>query len=66
MHDITTVLGLALSLGLMYVGVKVSGAGGGIIGFVVGAALAGVIASNMGIEIGDRGCERYSSHVNEC
>lgn len=65
-YDATLIAGIALTLGLMWAGMKVFGLGGGFVGFFLGAILTGVIAAQSGVELGHDGCTRYSSYANDC
>lgn len=56
---------IVVTLGIMWVGVRLRGAGGGIAGFFIGAILAGFVFSSAGVEAPD-GCSRYSSFADDC
>jgi hypothetical protein len=60
-----TLLGMAGTLGLIFVGVNMRGALGGFIGFIVGVILTGVIAAKLDIDL-DRGCTKYSNYADDC
>lgn len=51
--------------GIMSIGMRLWGVGGGFAGFFVGAILAGFVFSYSGIEVPD-GCSRYSSVADDC
>ena len=56
---------MVITIGIMWVGMRLWGVGGGFAGFFVGAILAGVVFSFVGIEVPD-GCSRYSSIADDC
>lgn len=66
MHDLVLIASIAVTLGTMSIGIKLWGVGGGFAGFFLSVFLTGVVTANFGIELGDRGCERYSSIANDC
>lgn len=67
MHDIVIFVGMAITLGLMWAGIKIKGFAGGLTGFVAGAVLTGFIATRAGVDLGDgAGCNRYSSFADDC
>lgn len=65
-YDATLIAGIGLTLGIMWLGMKMFGLGGGFAGFIVGAILTGVIAAQSGVELGREGCVRYSSYADDC
>lgn len=56
---------IVVTLVIMWVGVRLKGAGGGIAGFFIGAVVAGLVFSAAGVEAPD-GCSRYSSIADDC
>lgn len=60
-------VGMALTLGLMWGGIKIKGFAGGITGFVAGAILTGFLATQTGVDLGEGvSCRRYSSFADDC
>lgn len=66
MIDATLAMGMLLTFGIMAFGVKRWGVGGGFAGFFVGAILTGLLATQMGVDLGGDGCTRYSSYADNC
>lgn len=66
MIDATLAIGMLLTFGIMAIGVKRWGVGGGFAGFFVGAILTGLLATQMGVNLGGDGCTRYSSYADNC
>lgn len=66
MIDATLAMGMLLTFGIMAVGVKLWGVGGGFAGFFIGAILTGLLATQMGVDLGGDGCTRYSSYADNC
>jgi len=56
---------IVVTLGIMWVGMRMGGVGGGIAGFLVGAVLSGFVFSASGVQAPD-GCSRYSSFADDC
>jgi uncharacterized transporter YbjL len=56
---------IVVTLGVMWVGIRIAGVGGGITGFLIGAVLAGFVFSAAGVETPE-GCSRYSSFADDC
>lgn len=56
---------MAIAIGIMWVGIKMRGMIGGVVGFFVGAALAGLVFSSAGVSAPDS-CSRYSSIADDC
>lgn len=65
MTDLLLLAGLAGTLGIMSIGIKLWGVGGGFAGFFLGAILTGLVAAGTGIELGG-GCVRYSHYASDC
>lgn len=65
-YDLFLLVSIAATFGIMALGMKFFGLGGGVAGFVVGAVMTGVVAMNVGIDMGGAGCERYSSTAQDC
>lgn len=59
------VVGVAFSLLLAWIGMRYASVGGGVLGFVAGCALTGIVASSQGIKL-DSGCDRYSHFASDC
>ncbi len=66
MIDATNGIGMIITLAIMSIGVKCWGVGGGFAGFLVGAILTGLLASQVGVDLGGDGCTRYSSYADSC
>jgi len=59
--------GMAIAFALMWIGVKLYGVPGGMIGFVVGIIVTGYVATGSGVDLGEGvGCNRYSSFARDC
>lgn len=67
MHDLVIFSGMAIAIGCIWAGMKIRGVIGGVAGFVVGAVLTGLIATQAGVDLADgAGCSRYSSFADDC
>ncbi len=66
MIDATLALGMVITFVAMSFGIRRWGVGGGFAGFFVGAILTGIIASQIGVDLGGDGCTRYSSYADNC
>ena len=66
MYDAYLIASIAVTLGVMALGMKLFGLGGGFAGFFIGAIMSGVIAANIGVEMDGAGCQRYSSIAQDC
>lgn len=67
MHDLVIFSGMAIAIGCIWAGMKIRGVIGGVAGFVVGAVLTGLIATQAGVDLEDgAGCSRYSSFADDC
>lgn len=67
MHDLVIFSGMAIAFGCIWAGMKIKGVAGGVAGFVVGAVLTGLIATQAGVDLGaGAGCSRYSSFADDC
>ncbi|AXV15125.1 hypothetical protein CYG48_05070 [Neorhizobium sp. SOG26] len=59
--------GMAMALACIWIGMKWKGVTGGVLGFIIGAALTGFVATRAGVDLGDgAGCSRYSSFADDC
>lgn len=66
MYDLFLLVSVAATFGIMALGMKFFGLGGGLAGFLVGAVMTGVVAVNVGVEMDGAGCQRYSSTAQDC
>jgi hypothetical protein len=66
-HETVILAGMALAIALIWLGMKINGPIGGILGFVVGAILTGSLASSAGVDLdAAAACSRYSSFADDC
>jgi uncharacterized transporter YbjL len=66
-HDTVIFVGMGLTLALIWAGIKIKGFAGGITGFLAGAVLTGLLATQAGVDLGDGvSCRRYSSFADDC
>lgn len=66
MYDAYLVLSIVITLGIMAIGMKLFGLGGGFAGFFLGAIMSGLLAANFGVQMGDDSCTRYSHFADDC
>lgn len=66
MIDATIGIGMLITFAIMAIGVKCWGVGGGFAGFFAGAILTGLLATQVGVDLGGDGCTRYSSYADDC
>lgn len=65
-YDATLIAGVIASLLLIAGGMRLFGVLGGVAGFVVGAAMTGILAGKAGVQYDGAGCQRYSIHAQDC
>jgi uncharacterized transporter YbjL len=65
MYEAILLACMVITVGIMWIGIKLRGFIGGITGFFVGAVLAGFVFASSGADIPD-GCSRYSSIADDC
>ena len=66
MIDATLGLGMVITFIAMSLGIRRWGVGGGFAGFFVGAILTGLLATQIGVDLGGDGCTRYSNYPDDC
>lgn len=66
MIDATLAIGMLITFLCMTLGIKRWGVGGGFAGFFVGAIMTGVLATQIGVDLGGEGCTQYGIRADSC